>query len=671
MGSIGNMLTRLLFVCTFGLVFAVLKLLWSLIRDLFRGIGYIFGFAGSKLAAKKEMSKQEIVESNSSTNYSEYEAEQPKEYTYDESSYSDSGEENVYREVDEITASYDETKRVAKSQPIQKKNIKGKVIILIVVGIIVFLFLPVPLLPIAIILFGAIGLYLYHSSKKPQRDTENLVTCTECGIQEPISLMITCPVCGAILCSSCKKHHGCITDSEPLMQQSKMNGVEKPIVNSGSQELVTCMGCGKQHPKSDMRKCHTCGAVLCPSCRKHHTCGEEMVECMGCGEQYPKSSMRKCHTCGDVLCPSCRKHHVCGSSKTESLDVFTESGPQKPSTNTMTADEQSEPSVTSVIPEAPSDDAKEWFKTGMMYYEGDGVEKDTEQAVYWYTKSAEAGYVMAQALLGLHYLNSGNLSDASLWLRKADEGGLVLSDILPDVMNTIANAFMKGDYDAEALHWYTRGAEQGNAECQYMLGLQYIANLIVEKDYRKAVYWLEKADKQGHAEAHERLGSTQYDLGNSYYYGWYNLAEDKTEAAKWYEKSALNGYAEGQREIGHCYLHGVGVSANPEKAIYWLKKAVEQNDPEAKTIMALMYLHGNHLPEDDKKAFQLLKEAAEADEPDENAFAILGTCYCDGMGVKQDLEKARYWLQKSIDAGVNLDEIREVSKLYPMLRLSI
>ena len=544
MGSIGNMLTRLLFVCTFGLVFAVLKLLWSLIRDLFRGIGYIFGFAGSKLAAKKEMSKQEIVESDSSTNYSEYESEQPKEYTYDESSYSDSGEENISQ-------------------------------------------------------------------------------------------------------------------------------VEKPIVNSGSQELVTCMGCGKQHPKSAMRKCHTCGAVLCPTCRKHHTCGEEMVECMGCGERYPKSSMRKCHTCGDVLCPSCRKHHVCGSRKTESLDVFTESEPQKPSTNTMTADEQSEPSVTSVIPEAPSDDAKEWFKTGMMYYEGDGVEKDTEQAVYWYTKSAEAGYVMAQALLGLHYLNSGNLSDASFWLRKADEGGLVLSDILPDVMNTIANAFMKGDYDAEALHWYTRGADQGNAECQYMLGLQYIANLIVEKDYRKAVYWLEKADKQGHAEAHERLGSTQYDLGNSYYYGWYNLAEDKTEAAKWYEKSALNGYAEGQREIGHCYLHGVGISANPEKAIYWLKKAVGQNDPEAKTILALMYMHGNHLPEDDKKAFQLLKEAAEANEPDENAFAILGTCYCDGMGVKQDLEKARYWLQKSIDAGVNLDEIREVSKLYPMLRLSI
>lgn len=450
-----------------------------------------------------------------------------------------------------------------------------------------------------------------------------------------------------------------------------MNGVDGPIVNSSSQELITCMGCGEQHPKSSMRKCHTCGAVLCPACRKHHTCGEEMVECMGCGERHPKSSMRKCHICGDILCPSCRKHHVCGSRKNESVDAFTESEPQKPSSNVLKADETPEPSVTSVIPDAPSDDAKEWFKTGMMYYEGDGVEKDTEQAVYWYTKSAEAGYVMAQALLGLHHLNSGKFDDASHWLRKADESGLVLSDILPDVMDNIATAFMKGDYDAEALYWYTRGAEQGNAECQYMLGLQYIANLIVDKDYRKAVYWLEKADKQGHPEAHERLGSTQYDLGNSYYYGWYNLAEDKTEAAKWYEKSALNGYAEGQREIGHCYLHGIGVHANPEMAIYWLKKAVEQNDPEAKTIMALMYLHGNHLPEDDKKAFQLLKEAAEADEPDENAFAILGTCYCDGMGVKQDLEKARYWLQKSIDAGVNLDEIREVSKLYPMLRLSI
>lgn len=537
-------------------------------------------------------------------------------------------------------------------------------------------------------LIGLIWSSIFSREKKPKQEiqervtTENLAQCTECGSMESSSLMTVCPDCGALLCSNCKNHHNCAAEAEshPYEEETEqqnthieadsINGRDEPIVSGSTQELITCIGCGEQHPKSSMRKCHTCGAVLCPSCRKHHTCGEEHIECMGCGKRYPKSSMRKCHTCGEVLCPSCRKHHVCGNRKKESVDTFTESEPQKTSMNAMKEDEQSKPSVNTVIPEAPSDEAMEWFKKGMMYYEGNGVEKDTEQAVYWYTKSAEAGYVMAQALLGLLHLHSGKLDDASHWLRKADESGLVLSDILPDVMDNIATAFLKGDYDSEALHWYTRGAEQGNAECQYMLGLQYLANQIVDKDYRKAVYWFEKADKQGHAKAHESLGSAQYDLGNAYYYGWYNLAEDKTEAAKWYEKSAQNGYGEGQREIGYCYLYGIGVRANPEKAIYWLKKAVEQNDSEAKTILALMYMHGNHLPEDDKKAFQLLKEAAEAEEPDEDAFAILGTCYCDGMGVRQDLDKARYWLQKSIDAGVNLDEVRQISELYPMLRLS-
>ena len=101
-----------------------------------------------------------------------------------------------------------------------------------------------------------------------------------------------------------------------------------------------------------------------------------------------------------------------------------------------------------------------------------------------------------------------------------------------------------------------------------------------------------------------------------------------------------------------------------------MKKAVEQDEPEAKTLLALMYMQGIHVSKDEEKAFRLAKEAAEADEPDEDAFVFLGICYCDGAGVKQDLDKARYWLQKSIDAGVNLDEVRKISELYPMLRLS-
>ena len=38
-----------------------------------------------------------------------------------------------------------------------------------------------------------------------------------------------------------------------------------------------------------------------------------------------------------------------------------------------------------------------------MYEEGEGVPRDYEQAVYWFTKSAEQGFAPAQLRLGLTY----------------------------------------------------------------------------------------------------------------------------------------------------------------------------------------------------------------------------------------------------------------------------
>ena len=351
------------------------------------------------------------------------------------------------------------------------------------------------------------------------------------------------------------------------------------------------------------------------------------------------------------------------------MDAFLEPESQKPSTNVLESDEQSEPSVTPVTPDAPSDEAEEWFRKGQMYFNGDGVEKDLEQAVHWYTKAADTGHTTAQLTLGLCLLirrNQGDFDKASRWLKMVDEKGIVLPEMIP----TIAQAFYEGKYYKEALYWYTKGANQGVAEAQYKLGLHYIAGTIVSTDYKKAAHWFEKADKQRYPDAHEQYGYSLYAVGNSYFYGWNGCAEDEAEAVKWYEKSALSGYAGGQWKLGYCYFYGNGIRQNYEKAIHWLKKAVEQDEPEAKTLLALMYMQGIHVSKDEEKAFRLAKEAAEADEPDEDAFVFLGICYCDGAGVRQDLEKARYWLQKSIDAGVNLDEVRKISELYPMLRLS-
>jgi TPR repeat protein len=67
------------------------------------------------------------------------------------------------------------------------------------------------------------------------------------------------------------------------------------------------------------------------------------------------------------------------------------------------------------------------------------------------------------------------------------------------------------DY-AQALTWYRRAADQGEAGAQFMLGVIYDNGQGVPQDYAQAGHWYRKATDQGQADA-------QYNLGVMYEYG--------------------------------------------------------------------------------------------------------------------------------------------------------
>ena len=58
------------------------------------------------------------------------------------------------------------------------------------------------------------------------------------------------------------------------------------------------------------------------------------------------------------------------------------------------------------------------------------------------------------------------------------------------------------DYE-QAIFWYTKAAEQGNADAQYNLGLMYYYGDGAEEDWELGWEWIEKAAIQGHEEAFE------------------------------------------------------------------------------------------------------------------------------------------------------------------------
>ena len=90
--------------------------------------------------------------------------------------------------------------------------------------------------------------------------------------------------------------------------------------------------------------------------------------------------------------------------------------------------------------------------------------------------------------------------------------------------------------DAEAVKWFQKSADQGNADAQTLLATCYFRGNGVLEDERKAASLYQKAANQGHAEA-------QYWLGNCYRFGW-GIKKDPRKAIEWYKKSMDNGYYE-------------------------------------------------------------------------------------------------------------------------------
>jgi len=182
------------------------------------------------------------------------------------------------------------------------------------------------------------------------------------------------------------------------------------------------------------------------------------------------------------------------------------------------------------------------FNLGVMYYTGDGVEKDEVKAVEWFQKAADQGYPKAQYNLGLMYetgwIVMQDYYQAFKWFRKAAGKGYLLAQYNLGRMYLNGQGITK-DY-AKAKKWYKKVAKQGLADAQYELGLLYCYGKNVKKDYGKARRWLEKAAEQYHTEAQNSL----YNLIFLYHFGKrcvnFNIRQRWEESANQGDLKAYN-----------------------------------------------------------------------------------------------------------------------------------
>ena len=133
-------------------------------------------------------------------------------------------------------------------------------------------------------------------------------------------------------------------------------------------------------------------------------------------------------------------------------------------------------------------------------------------------------------------------------------------------------AYFFGQYQEARVQWLPL-AKMGFADAQANLGWLYQAGLGVERDYKIAREWYEKADKQSHPVA-------QNNLGTLYEKGW-GVDKDERKAFGYFESAAKAGYRYGQYNLGVAYQEGKGIAKSSTEALLWLRRARESGVDEA------------------------------------------------------------------------------------------
>lgn len=198
---------------------------------------------------------------------------------------------------------------------------------------------------------------------------------------------------------------------------------------------------------------------------------------------------------------------------------------------------------------------------GVMYYKGQGVPRDYEEALRWFLKAAEQGNALAQRHAGVMYAFGAGVGR---------------------------------DYP-EAVHWLRKAGDQGDALAQRILGFMYTKGQGVPRNDAEAVRWLRMAAVQGDALAQGALGG-RYANGEG-------VPRNDAEAVRWFRKAAEQGYAKAQGALGLMYQLGRGVPRNDAEAFRWIHMAAEQGEALAQGALGVMYQLGRGVQKDYVQAY--------------------------------------------------------------------
>ena len=336
-------------------------------------------------------------------------------------------------------------------------------------------------------------------------------------------------------------------------------------------------------------------------------------------------------------------------------------------------------------------------------------QSNPEESLNLMIRSAELGFVDAQYMLGLCYLEGDGGADkdvtkAMQFLEKAsDQGNTEAKLTLAKIYLSSTGSIVKDPI--KAFNYFKQAASEGNSDANTGLGFCYMGGKGVLKDLEKAKHYFSLAAAVGDQAALQNLGYLlqQDDNGNKKILAKKSIKQLTLEAEK--------GNSDSQYELSSCYIKGMAsYQEHFGEGIYWLHRCASQNHPggiymlkrmvmqeksdlfikEIKKGLAYEYMLRQDfsaypsilgfeeldfdlklVSDDDPvmqrnlgikyrfgqgttsqnydKAIKWFQKAAIQNDPE--ALYNLGAMYQAGQGVTKDPVKAIYWFKKAAELG--------------------
>lgn len=277
------------------------------------------------------------------------------------------------------------------------------------------------------------------------------------------------------------------------------------------------------------------------------------------------------------------------------------------------------------------------FTLGLIYEEGDGVQKNILKAADWYQKGAQAGIPSCLYNLGKLIINkeiSGEEEKGFNLIQQAAESGYSFAQ------NYMGRAYRFGWYvnanPVRATNWFTKAAEQNMPDAMCNLGDMYSYEDGLTVDYEKAFYWYEKAAETKHSRALTELGDM--------YYAGKGVRQDYQKAMEYYQKACDEGYPYAFYSLGFMYWKGQGMLPDKEKAQEYLSQAAAM---------------GN------ESAFQLLNRMDHESEEEKDIDPFARQAYLEAQQALADKETEKYinLLSQSANLGY-VQALNDLGDLY-------